>query len=281
MEISVVIPTYNRAALLPRALDSVLEQSYPALEVIVVDDGSTDNSPDVLKSYLPDITVIHQENMGVSAARNRGIRQARGEWIALLDSDDAWMKDKLKNQYDFHLRNPGLDIFQSQEIWIRNGRRVNLKKKHLKSGGWIFKKALPLCIISPSAVIFTRALWRETGGFDPALPVAEDYDFWLRILKKRPVGLDEKESVVKYGGHGDQLSRTTPLMDYYRVLAMARHLRDESLPADYFQALVKNMQQKLEILINGARKHGGNLKEYLRLEAELDSAIAWRKELKI
>lgn len=263
---------------MPRALDSVMEQKYPPREIIVVDDGSTDDTTKVLNGYGPDIIMIRQENMGVSAARNRGIEQATGEWIALLDSDDAWMPKKLMYQYDYHMQNPGFKIFQSQEIWIRNGRRVNPKKKHRKTGGWIFKEALPLCIVSPSAVIFKKKLWRETGGFDPHLPVAEDYDFWLRILKTHPIGLDEKESVIKYGGHGDQLSRTTPLMDYYRVLAMAKHLRDEDIGYDYFQELIKNMRLKLEILIKGAQKHGGNLKEYLRLESELEQAICWRNE---
>ncbi len=277
MDISVVIPAYNRSSFLPRALDSVLEQSYPPREIIVVDDGSTDATGDVLSRYGKRITIIRQNNRGVSAARNRGIEQAEGEWIALLDSDDAWMPNKLRNQKDFHQKNPDLDIFQSSEIWIRNGRRVNLKKKHRKIGGWIFKEALPLCIVSPSAVIFKKSLWRKTGGFDPDLPVAEDYDFWLRVLKSSPIGLDEEESVIKYGGHDDQLSRTTPLMDYYRVRAMAKHLRDENLKDDYFRELVKNMELKLEILIRGAIKHGGNLKEYLRLKEELDEAVRRRQ----
>ncbi len=276
MDISVVIPTYNRASLLPRALDSVLRQSYPAREIIVVDDGSTDETAKLLDRYGSSVIVIRQENRGVSAARNRGIEQATGEWIALLDSDDAWMPRKLRNQKEFHHNNPALEIFQSREIWIRNGRRVNLRKKHQKTGGWIFTQSLPLCIVSPSAVIFKKSLWRETGGFDPGLPVAEDYDFWLRVLKNRPIGLDEKESVIKYGGHEDQLSRTTPLMDYYRVRAMAKHLRDENLNSEYFRELVKNMQLKLEILIKGAIKHDGNLKEYLRLEKEVAEAVRRR-----
>jgi glycosyltransferase involved in cell wall biosynthesis len=156
MNISVIIPTWNRAERLVNALQSVFSQSRPPAEVIVVDDGSTDNTREIVRRQFPDARYLFQQNKGVSSARNTGIAAANGNWIALLDSDDHWEPDKLKQQ----------KICHSDEIWIRNGRRVNPMKKHAKQGGHIFRQCLPLCVISPSAVLIHRDLFNEVGLFD-------------------------------------------------------------------------------------------------------------------
>ncbi len=263
MTISVIIPTYNRAGLLPRAIGSVLSQTSPADEVIVADDGSNDNTAEILAAYGGQLQIIRQGNRGVSAARNAGIRAAKGDWIALLDSDDAWLPRKLENQRAFIRKNPGLRIFQSAERWIRNGKHVNPKKKHAKPSGWIFEPSLKLCLISPSAVIFQKSLWEEMGGFDESLPVCEDYDLWLRIAKKYPVGLDKNESVLKYGGHADQLSTTTPLMDVYRIRAMEKHLADKTLKPEWRKALLRELLFKTDVLISGGQKRGRDVAEWI------------------
>ncbi len=253
-QVSVIIPVYNRAKPVTRAIDSVLKQTRPPLEIIVVDDGSTDETPDVLRQYGSKIKIIRQAHRGVSAARNRGIRSSRGQWIALLDSDDEWLPKKLAMAEKFHRGHPEYLIFQSEEIWIRKGKRVNPKKKHRKYGGWIFKQSLPLCIVSPSAVIFHRSLLEQVGLFDESFPVCEDYDLWLRVAKKFPVGLDERAGIIKYGGHEDQLSRQYWGMDYFRVLAMEKHVDDAHLASDSKEALLKEILSKLNILLTGYKK---------------------------
>ena len=262
-KISVIIPVYNRAATIRRAVDSVLSQTVKAYEIIVIDDGSTDETPQILKSYGDLISIITQENRGVSAARNAGIKIAKGDWIALLDSDDEWLPKKIEYAVEFIRQNPQIKIFQTEEIWVRNGRRVNPRVKHKKLSGNIFKESLPLCIISPSAVVLKKMLFNEVGFFDEDLPVCEDYDLWLRITKNYKVGLDERAGIIKYGGHADQLSHSYPVMDIYRIKAMEKHINDERLRLHVLPEIVK----KLEIVITGALKRQ---KDVRRLQKKLD-----------
>jgi GT2 family glycosyltransferase len=261
MKISVVIPTFNRAYCIERAVDSVLNQNYKPYEIIVVDDGSLDNTRVMLHKYSDKVILINQKNKGVSGARNTGINKASGDWIALLDSDDEWLTHKLKSHIAFYKVNPLLHIFQCEEIWVRNGIRVNPRRKHKKYGGWIFEKCLPLCIVSPSAVIFKKALWQETGGFDEEFPVCEDYDFWLRIARLFPIGLDSEPGIIKYGGHNDQLSRNYPMMDVYRIKALEKHIYDRGLPKEQRALVLNEALRKLKVLLKGAQNRGqdGNI----------------------
>ncbi len=170
MNISVIIPTYNRVETLPRCLDSVLAQSLLANEILVVDDGSDDDTQSLIESRYPQCRYIRQTNQGVSSARNLGVREARNDWIALLDSDDGWQPNKLERQQQALHKHPEYRLCHTQEIWIRNGVRVNSMKKHAKSGGRIFQRCLPLCVISPSAVLLKRSLLHEVGLFDISPP---------------------------------------------------------------------------------------------------------------
>ncbi|NOX90175.1 MAG: glycosyltransferase [Calditrichaeota bacterium] len=265
MKISVIIPVYNRPLLVKRAVESVLKQTRPPHEILVIDDGSTDATPEVLRVYEPEIKIVSQKHKGVSAARNTGIRKAKGDWIALLDSDDEWLPSKLAMAEEFHAQHPEYLIFQTEEIWIRGGKRVNPKKRHQKHGGWIFKESLPLCIISPSAVVFNKKVIKEAGMFDEKFPVCEDYDLWLRVTRKFPVGLDPRPGIIKYGGHEDQLSRKYWGMDYYRLLAMEKHVNDPSLPVELKKAALKEILFKLKVLLTGYRKRG---KQNPELEAK-------------
>jgi GT2 family glycosyltransferase len=261
MKISAVIPVYNRKQFIRRAVDSVLKQTTPVWEIIVVDDGSTDGTPKILKSYGDCIKVIRQDNMGVSAARNAGIKASGGDWIGLLDSDDEWLPDKITKAKIFHESNPQIKIFQTEEIWIRNGRRVNPKQKHQKHGGWILKQSLPLCIVSPSAAVIERKLFEEIGLFDESFPVCEDYDLWLRAARYYPIGLDREAGIIKYGGHDDQLSRKYWGMDHFRIMAMEKHLKDPKLPDRERRWVLEEIVNKFKILINGARKRGKDVSE--------------------
>jgi glycosyltransferase involved in cell wall biosynthesis len=258
MRISVVIPSYNRRHSLEAALRSVFEQTSAVDEVILVDDGSTDDSAAMTAQLFPSVNVIRQSNLGVSAARNRGIRAARHDWIALLDSDDLWLAHKIETIREAALQNPGHVLYHSDEIWVRRGRRVNPMQKHRKSGGWIFKQCLPLCAISPSASVLRKSTLLALGLFDESLPACEDYDLWLRLCHRFPVCFIEQALITKYGGHEDQLSRKYPAMDRYRVQALHRLLETESLSTEYFEAARATLRGKLEILRKGACKHGNH-----------------------
>lgn len=253
--VSVVIPTHDRAETVSRAVESVLEQTYAQSEVIVVDDGSTDDTRAALERFGDRIRSVYQPNRGVSAARNAGVAVSRGEWIAFLDSDDVWLPNKLATQVAFHESHPEIPISQTGEIWIRNGVRVNPCRHHAKPRGDIFCPSLERCLVSPSAVMMRRTLYEELGGFDEEMAVCEDYDLWLRIGRCHSFGLIEEPLMVKYGGHDDQLSRRYWGMDRFRVRSIDNILR-QPLAADRREAAVRVLRQKCAVLAKGARRRG-------------------------
>ncbi|MCZ6470801.1 MAG: glycosyltransferase [Gammaproteobacteria bacterium] len=255
MQISVVIPSFNRIQTLVRAIESVLNQHSVVDEIIIVDDGSEDDTVALVSQDYPNIKLIRQTNQGVSAARNTGIRQARFEWIALLDSDDSWLPEKISVIRQAQQQYPEYRLFHSDEIWIRNGVRVNPMKKHGKNGGWIFESCLPLCVISPSAVVLQRSLLHTTGYFDESLPACEDYDLWLRICHAFPVHYIEHALIIKYGGHADQLSRRYWGMDRFRIRSLYALLQQQNLRQNYQSAVLSTLITKLEVLLKGAEKH--------------------------
>ncbi|MEA3373256.1 MAG: glycosyltransferase [Campylobacterota bacterium] len=221
--VSVIIPAYNRVNTLARAIESVLNQTRKAEEIIVVDDGSTDATSEVAKMY-PEVLLLRQKNMGVSSARNNGIMMASSDWIAFLDSDDSWHPDKLARQMTLHKKEPDLKISYTDERWIRNGAEVSLPKKYCKPAKTTFMNSLEYCNIAPSSVVVHRSLLERVGLFDEALEVCEDYDLWLRVLAKYEVGLISEKLIDKYGGHDDQLSLKHWGMDRFRARALEKHL---------------------------------------------------------
>ena len=254
-DISVIIPTYNRAHILPRALDSVLAQTQLPIEIIVVNDGSTDGTKSVLSNY-PGLKIIDQQYSGVSAARNIGLEHTNGEWIAFLDSDDEWCETKIEEQLAAVLADPSRRICHTNETWIRNGVRVNPMHKHRKSGGEIFSQCLPRCVISPSSVMLHRSVFEVHGVFDEQLPACEDYDLWLRICSRYPVLYIEEALLRKYGGHDDQLSRQYWGMDRFRVKALVTLLNTGNLRPQQTQLTRAMLVNKCEILVQGAEKRG-------------------------
>ena len=262
-EVSVIIPTYNRADFISDCVQSVLAQTLPARELIIVDDGSTDatykilsdlgfNSISTTKTVL---RYVFQENRGVSSARNLGIKEARSEYIALLDSDDLWLKGKLDRQaiaFKDDIRNSRL--CHTDEIWIRNGVRVNQHKKHKKHGGNVFQSCLKLCCISPSSSMMHRSVFEDFGFFDEELPACEDYDFWLRYSSKEEVIFIDEPLIIKKGGHSDQLSGVHWGMDRFRIYALEKMLNKPDLKLDYRIAAIREVIIKMDILINGSQK---------------------------
>lgn len=253
--VSVIIPTHNRWPMIGEAVESVLAQSFQDFELIVVDDGSSDGSAENIKGLGRDIRIIVQSRCGVSAARNCGASVARGRYLAFLDSDDLWLAEKLAVQTAFMMEHPEMQICQTEEIWLRHGKRVNPKAKHRKPSGDIFRASLELCLVSPSAVMMTKKLFDEKGGFDESFPVCEDYDLWLRITVDHPVPLIATQLVIKRGGHADQLSHSLWGMDRYRVAALQKLLR-AGVSGQKRAWVVDALERKIAVLAQGARKRG-------------------------
>ncbi len=255
LQVSVVIPTYNRARYLPRAIESVLIQKGPQWELLIVDDGSTDNTASVLNRYVsnPNIRLLKQSHQGVSAARNLGVSQSKADIIAFLDSDDEWLKGKLEAQLAFMHEN-GYQIVQTREIWIRNGVRVNPPKHLCKMADSVFSPSLQRCMITPSSVMMTKRLFNAFGGFDESMIICEDYDLWLRITAKHPVGLVEKDYLKRYGGHEDQLSASEPGLDVYRIRALVKLLEEPTLTSEQAHMAKNILSKKLSVFRQGCEK---------------------------
>ena len=268
MDISVIIPTHNRFELLKRALESVYSQSFQAKEIIIIDDGSTDNSSEIQKLF-PHAKYIYQKNAGVSSARNLGIKNSTCQWLAFLDSDDTWHVEKLAWHVEFHHQNPQILMSYTDETWIRDDKEVKIPKKFHKVGGDIFEACLSHCIIAPSAVMMHKKLLDEVGLFDETLEVCEDYDLWLRVACGNKIGLIDEKLITKYAGHEDQLSFKHWGMDRFRVVAL-----EKLLQTDKKERVVQSLLQKYRLLLKGAIKYDkmlqikeyeGRIKQYEKL----------------
>jgi len=266
--VSVIIPTYNRAQKVVRAISSVLCQTFNDYEIIVIDDGSTDSTKTAMAQFDECITyIVHSSNLGVSAARNTGIRRSSAPFIAFLDSDDYWLPKKLAAHMEFFKTHPYAQACQTDEIWIRKGHRVNPKKRHLKPSGDIFEPSLELCLVSPSAVMLRRSLLEKVGLFDEDLMACEDYDLWLRISCKYPVYLIRQKLVFKDGGRSDQLSYKHKGMDRFRIKSIVKLVKSGRLNEGQLISSLDELALKCRIYGNGCLKRG-KLKEgsfYLRL----------------
>ena len=254
--VSVIIPTYNRSAMVMEAVASVLRQTYRPFECIVADDGSSDNtSAELQKDFAGKIRLLRQENRGVSAARNLGIRESRGGYIAFLDSDDVWLPEKLSRQMAFFKHAPSMLICQTTERWMRKGKRVNAPETHRKKGGDIFQASLERCMITPSSVIVKRLLLDQVGLFDEQMPVCEDYDLWLRVTRQYPVGLIQEDLLIRNGGRPDQLSASHSL-DKYRIRALEKLLESDALTPEQRKAAEAVFAEKCAIYAKGCLKRG-------------------------
>jgi glycosyltransferase involved in cell wall biosynthesis len=255
--VSVIIPTRDRLPMLREAVDSARAQTYARCEIVVLDDGSGDGTWDWLRTQ-PDLRALRFERpRGPSAARNAAARAARGELLAFLDSDDLFLPHKLRRQVALLQADPRLPLCHSNETWLRDGRELSQKPRHEKRGGWIFEHLLPLCRISPSAaVIRARVFLDQLGGFDEELEVAEDYELWLRLCCRHPVGFVDEPLVIKRGGHPDQLSTRHGQIEKFRIEALARVLRRCPLAPSQRQAALQTLTHKCEIHARGCDRRG-------------------------
>src|SRR5579871_5625262 len=267
-EVSVVIPAFNRRLMLREAMESVLAQrDVAALELIIVDDGSTDGTWEELQDGQLGrmagaapinlrIMIERTAHRGPAAARNRGAALAAGDYIAFLDSDDLWMPHKLQRQLAWMRAHPEFQLCQTQERWMRGGRRVNPGLRHRKRSGDFFAASLRTCLISPSAVMLRRGLFECIGGFDERMQACEDYDLWLRILCKYPAGLVDQALVVRRAGHPDQLSATVPALDRYRIRALLKLLAEGELNAIRRAMVAQAVAEKCAIYAKGLQRRG-------------------------
>ena len=254
MLLSICIPTFNRSKTIFRAIDSILKQTYKPYEIIVVDDGSTDGTKDLVINKYPSIKYFYLSNNGVSKARNKGVHESKGEWIAFLDSDDEWLPKKLQEQKKNLEQNPTTFISHTNEIWIRNGVRVNQMKKHQKFGGYIFDKCLEFCRMSPSSIMIHRKVFEDVGNFDEDLLVCEDYDLWIRVTSKYLVTYIDDLMIKKYGGHEDQLSKVKNGIEHFRIQSLEKILLSKILSEGQAEEVRKVLLRKLSIYLNGLKK---------------------------
>ena len=259
--ISVICPVFNREAWLSDTIESVMAQDFDDFELLLINDGSSDSTVRIMEMYAQrypqKIRILTQKNKGVSSARNLGMSSAKGGYFAFIDSDDLWITNKLSKQLAEILFHKEL-ISQTNEVWIRHGKRVNQMKKHAKHRGRIFYDCLPLCCVSPSAVMIHRSVIDTVGGFDERLRVVEDYDLWLRISLRYTIGLVPDALVIKNGGHDDQLSRQYAVMDKYRIYALRKLLKNDHGDLDVFKQNAVHwwIAQKAKIVAQGAMKRG-------------------------
>lgn len=256
--VSVILPVHNRKDLIKRALKSVIDQIFTDFEIIVVDDCSTDGMTEDEIVLLDKRIRYHRLpfHCGVSKARNDGVRISKGKWIAFIDSDDEWLKQKLKKQIQWTRSHEEFEIVQTKEIWIRNGKRVNTPKTHEKFEGDLFYAGLDRCMITPSSVLLTRSLFDRAGGFNESLPACEDYDLWLRICRNHPVGLIDEYLLIRYGGHSDQLSANVMGLDRFRIRTILGLLERNQLHESQKLVAITTLKQKATVVANGYLKRG-------------------------
>ena len=253
MRVSVIIPCYNRAQLTAEAVHSVLNQTSPADEILIIDDGSTDRTEQVLNQFRGKIRYIRQANSGVSSARNLGIKSSKYEWLAFLDSDDLWTQEKLFLQRMALADNPEYKICYTGEHWQRNGCAVKKSKQQRKYGGWVYEQCLPSCIIAASSVLVHRCVFDRTGLFDISLPACEDYDMWLRMALVYPFLYLEHACIIKRQGNWPSLSQQHSL-DRYRIRALQNILKTCQTQQQSFLTQ-RILGQKCRIYARGCMKH--------------------------
>lgn len=269
--VSVIIPTYNRRDFLPQAIASVVAQDHP-FELIVVDDGSDDDTESLVPGDDPRIRYIRQLNRGAAAARNTGIRAASHDLIAFLDSDDRFVAGKLGLQAAAMGARHHCLVSHTEEIWYRRGVLLQQKKIHRKEEGDLFARSLKLCVIGMSTIMARRRLFEMVGLFDEALPCCEDYDLWLRVGCRFPFLLVKEALTIKEGGRADQLSvRYRVGMDRYRIASIRALLESGQLTEEQRLLARAELVEKCRIYGTGCLKHGREEEgsEYLDLARRL------------
>lgn len=270
-DLSVIIPTYNRAPLLERAIASVLKQTVLPREIIIIDDGSDDQTRNVVKRIedSSDVNLSYhiQKNRGPASAKNRGIEMSSTSFLAFLDSDDHWHKRKIEIQFRELVKNNQCRISHTREKWLRRGEHLNQKKIHLPPGGNIFSSCLKLCCVGMSTVMMNRSIFEDYGLFDETLRCCEDYDFWLRVSVNEDFLLIDVPLTVKEGGRDDQVSVIYRVgMDKYRIYSLSKLISQGNLNPEQKLRAREMLIEKCEIYGRGCFKHGKSIEGEAVLE---------------
>ncbi len=256
-----VIPTFNRALLLKRAIESVFSQTVQCSELIIIDDGSTDNTLELLRHLSSTSKIAFhiycQKNKGPAAARNLAVSRAESPYIAFLDSDDHWHINKLEKQYQELAKNNQYRISHTREKWLRKGQLLNQRKIHRPRHGYIFDHCLQLCAVGASTVMIKKEIFNQVGLFDESLRCCEDYDLWLRISCQYNFLLIDEALTVKEGGRKDQVSFQYRLgMDEMRIYSLRKLLDGDLLNCQQYLIALNEFIKKSKIFGNGCLKHG-------------------------
>jgi glycosyltransferase involved in cell wall biosynthesis len=228
--VSAVIPTYNRRDDVVIAVRTAVEQTYPAgsLEILVVDDGGSDDTAEVLaRTYGDRVQILRKPNGGVSSARNHGLAAARGEYLALLDSDDEWLPTKIERQVDFLVAHPdfGMVITDVERMDERRvGFEIFRRREQIPADGWALRHVMRNPALAPASAMLTRDVYDDVGGFDEGLRTAEDLDFHLRVALRWPIGVIEEPLTRAMRGHQGLSALARTYRDYLEV--MERFVRD-------------------------------------------------------
>ena len=196
-KVSIIIPTYNQSQYLEEAMESVLNQTYQNIEIIIVDDGSTDNTSEVVKSFDNKIIYIPQKNKGASSARNAGIKKAQGQYVAFLDSDDMWIKNKLEKQIKFIQNNPEIGLLGTGCYQMVDINKMIYKKIFPAKNETLQKDLIKYNPFIQSSVIIKKDVFNHIDLYDEKFKESEDYDLWLRIAQKYKVANLEQALVTK------------------------------------------------------------------------------------
>ena len=235
--ISVVIPCYNAEPYIAIAIRSVLEQDWPNLEVIVIDDGSNDRSAELVQKAFPEVKLLQQANQGVAAARNFGIERAQGDWIAFLDADDIWLPGKLQAQWAIHCETPSVRMsYTAWEDWscvepLPTPEYLSDLLSHAGETerwagitGWVYPQLLLGCLVWTGTVLAHRSVFDEVGVFDTSLRIGEDYDLWLRASRVTQI-VRVAVPYALYRWHPTSITKTLPDKNYRHIVvsrALAR-----------------------------------------------------------
>lgn len=261
--LSAIIPNYNYAHYLPLAINSVLAQSYKEVEIIVVDDGSKDDSRSIVRTYGERVRLIEQKNQGVAVARNRGVAESLGEFIAFLDADDLWLPTKLERQMQRFFDEPELGLVHCgvEEI-DEEGNPLLVRLDGLE--GWVAKELLllqrPVILGGGSGLMISRKTFEEVGGFDERLSTSADWDFFYRVAARYRVGF-VPEVLIHYRVHKSNMHSNVKLMEHDMLLAYSKAF---SVSGPELERLRRQSLGNLHMVLAGSYFRMGKLSDFAR-----------------
>ena len=256
--VSVIIPTYNREKYIRKSLYSVLAQTYQRFEIVVVDDGSTDSTHTIISAYKDNVHYLYQENQGISKARNTGIRNSHGDYIAFLDSDDFWLPEKTELQIALLQKHPEYGMAASRCASVRLDGSFR-EKNRPGTSGWVLENLFQANFIRTSAAIIRKECFHEVGLFDEELKECEEYDLWLRMASQYPIGFINK-SLAVYVDNAEGVSTDSLSGRLYRLKVLEKAYLKRKIPPKMYRNRIANTCHYIgrHYLAKGQKENGRN-----------------------